>query len=176
MKTKVIVNEKVFEGLTALKDFKLSVGWFEDTKYSDGASVAMVAEGNEFGRMIKVTPKMRGWFAVHGVHLKKSTQYIIIQPRPFMRPAIDKNQDTWADDFRKDLLKSILTGGDIEKVLDRLGLEVKGHIQECITEVESPKLSGFTVAMREQHGSGGEKPLVDSGIMLGTISYKAETK
>ena len=47
-----------------------------------------IAAVHEFGCTIGVTPKMRAYFHYQGVHLKSSTQYIHIPPRPFLRPVL----------------------------------------------------------------------------------------
>lgn len=48
-------------------------------KGQDMLAIARVMEG---GATIRVTEKMRGFFASHGLHLKPSTTHILIPPRP----------------------------------------------------------------------------------------------
>ena len=47
-----------------------------------------IAAVHEFGCTIGVTPKMRAYLHHQGVHLKASTQYVHIPPRPFLRPVL----------------------------------------------------------------------------------------
>ena len=47
-----------------------------------------IAAVHEFGCTIGVTPKMRAYLHHQGVHLRTSTQYINIPPRPFLRPVL----------------------------------------------------------------------------------------
>lgn len=47
-----------------------------------------IAAVHEFGCTIGVTPKMRAYLHHQGVHLRASTQYINIPPRPFLRPVL----------------------------------------------------------------------------------------
>ncbi len=47
-----------------------------------------IAAVHEFGCTIQVTPKMRAYFHYQGIHLKASTQFIVIPPRPFLRPVL----------------------------------------------------------------------------------------
>ena len=49
---------------------------------------ANIAAVHEFGCTIGVTPKMRAYLHHQGVHLRASTQYIVIPPRPFLRPVL----------------------------------------------------------------------------------------
>ena len=53
-----------------------------------------IAAVHEFGCTIGVTPKMRAYLHHQGVHLRASTQYIVIPPRPFLRPVLT------GDDFK----------------------------------------------------------------------------
>lgn len=56
---------------------------------------------HEFGAVIRVTDKMRGFLAVQkGWHLKRSTTQIRIPPRPFMRPALFRSIAKFPDKFR----------------------------------------------------------------------------
>ena len=51
-----------------------------------------IAAVHEFGCTIKVTPKMRAYLHRQGLHLKASTQYINIPPRPFLRPVLQSDE------------------------------------------------------------------------------------
>lgn len=51
---------------------------------------ARVARIQEYGVTIGVTPAMRGYLHAEGLHLSASTAYIVIPPRPFVRPAFQK--------------------------------------------------------------------------------------
>ena len=51
-----------------------------------------IAAVHEFGCTIKVTPKMRAYLHYQGIHLKSSTQFISIPPRPFLRPVLQSNE------------------------------------------------------------------------------------
>ena len=67
MKVSVKKNPIVFEKLKKIKDARVRVGWFEESKYDDNTPVANVAFWQEYGTK-------RG-----------------IPERPFMRPAAFKN-------------------------------------------------------------------------------------
>ena len=53
-----------------------------------------IAAVHEFGCTIGVTPKMRAYLHYQDIHLRASTQYIHIPPRPFLRPVL------LGDDFK----------------------------------------------------------------------------
>lgn len=52
---------------------------------------ANVAEIQEYGKIIRVTPRMRKFFEHRGLRLRLSTTHIRIPPRPFMRPAAEES-------------------------------------------------------------------------------------
>jgi len=64
------------------------IGVRKSAKGKDGVGLANVAAVHEFGCTVPVTPKMRAYLHHEGIHLKASTQYINIPPRPFLRPTL----------------------------------------------------------------------------------------
>lgn len=54
---------------------------------------AGIADVHEFGKVINVTPKMRGYLNSIGIHLKKSTTKIIIPERSFLRSTAREEKD-----------------------------------------------------------------------------------
>ncbi|MBR0096877.1 MAG: hypothetical protein IJP88_06820 [Synergistaceae bacterium] len=70
-----------------------------------GANAANIAAVHEFGCTIKVTPKMRAYLHHNGLHLKKSTQYIHIPPRPFLSPIF--NSEEFLDKVAEIYLKAV---------------------------------------------------------------------
>jgi len=109
----------------------------------DGAPVALVAAANEFGRPEKNQP-----------------------PRPFFRQAIAENGKRWANG----LGKQIKRGASLEDALSVTGAFVKSDIQDSISSLMSPPLSPNT--RKKSAKQGFDKPLVDSGHMLGSVDYE----
>lgn len=140
---------KAFKGIENLKDAKLMVGWFEDTKYTDGTHVADVAEWQEYG----------------GEEFD-----VMYPPRPFMRPAEEKNLQKWINIVEKQLEQ----GKTTKQAFNVLGDVVKGDIQKEIIAVMSPALAERTLKARRKRGNKSEKPLVDTGVMLHSVGKKVE--
>jgi len=72
-------------------------------KGQDMEAIGRVMEG---GATIRVTEKMRGWFASKGLHLKASTSHIFIPPRPVFglaTPEMDDATDKVVDPFLKEM-------------------------------------------------------------------------
>ena len=119
-----------------------------------------------------------------GIHLKKDKTEFIIPPRPFMDNAKKRVE---GQEGRQILLQELLKVFEgkqtMEKALNRLGLWLQGVIQEEIIKINSPKLTGMTVIMRENKyntespkGNLSSKPLNSTGMMLASVQYKAEKK
>ena len=69
-----------------------------------------IAAVHEYGCTIGVTPKMRAFLHYNGIHLKQSTTYINIPPRPFLRPVLssDKFQNK-VRDFYLEALRGLFS-------------------------------------------------------------------
>ena len=135
------------------------VGWFENSKYADKDStpVAAVAAQNEYGNPNKHIPA-----------------------RPFMRPTIYAKQNEWSK-IAENGSKSILKGDNtIYDVLQLLGLKAAGDIKRTISKLTEPPLSPKTIAARlsrrQDQSTIGllTKPLIDTGIMLNTLTNSVE--
>jgi hypothetical protein len=88
-------------------------------------------------------------------------------PRPFFRNTIKKKGPNWGK-----AMGQILKGADYNEqvTMDRMGELIKGQIQAEIIALDSPPNAPRTVWLK----NGASKPLVDQGIMLGSVDY--ETK
>lgn len=142
------------------KNKKVSkAGWFEKEKYEDGTQIAYVAAVQEFGDPAKKIP-----------------------PRPYMRPTIKQKKIEW-ENIIAQLFKQSLNGdGDIDKILASIGLRAAGDIRETITKLQDPPLKQSTINARLNKKSDKKtignlyKPLVDSGVMLNTLTNVVEEK
>ena len=144
----------------------LSVGFMSGATYPNGTPVAAVAFWNEFGIPEHKQP-----------------------PRPFFRGMIEKESPTWP---KKVAAEAKATDYDGAKVLAVMGEDIKGALQQSIVEFTTPGLSPVTIKMREarykskakpteglvdpqgQPVMGMSKPLVDTGVMLNSITAKVD--
>lgn len=88
-------------------------------------------------------------------------------PRPFFRNTIAKKGKSWGK-----AMGQILKGANYDEALTlgRMGELIKGQIQAEIIAMDSPPNAPRTIWLK----NGASKPLVDQGIMLGSVDY--ETK
>lgn len=156
MKTIVKRNSTVLDAVKKMKDARVLVGWFEDSKYDDNTPVANVAFWQEYGTK-------RG-----------------IPERPFMRPAAFHNEKKWVDLTKQEVKKCIESGKKLTVAMERLGLVVQGDVQAEIIAVTEPALKESTIKARLRRKTVKKvtasltKPLIDTGTMLASVQHKVE--
>ncbi len=141
----------------AVKTFRgseLKVGWFSTDQYKSGTPVAYVATIHEFGSAKAGIP-----------------------PRPFMRPTVAREEDNWRKFIAQEAPKILKGTQTVEGLFEALGLNISGEIARSISEVTAPPLLEATILakarkMADQGTVGSlDKPLVESGLMLDSVSY-----
>lgn len=122
----------------------IEVGWDSRERYTDGTSVAMVALIQEFGT-VRVTKAGRQW----------------IPPRPFMRQCVERNKIKWARAFTRSIEEGN-TQMDAAKSVKAL---MVSDLRAAIIAFSDPPNAPSTIRKK-----GADKPLVDTGLMLRSIS------
>lgn len=85
--------------------------------------------------------------------------------RPFFRNAIETNIKKWYASFG-DLVRS---GGSDKVIMGKLGEVVKNDIVMSITRFNTPPNAETTIKQK-----GSSKPLIDTGLMRRSITYKVK--
>lgn len=130
---------------------------------------AWLAGIHEYGCKIKVTDKMRAYLHSQGLHLKDSTTYITIPERAFLRNGYAEGRESIIQDAHT-LLPLVLSGGlSSEQYLAQIGQWMASHIKDYAASLSSPANHPFTINQK-----GSSNPLVDTGDMIGSISYEVE--
>lgn len=124
---------------------QLKVGFIDGSTYPDGTPVAMVAATNEYGRPENNQP-----------------------PRPFFRNAIAEHESDWTDA----IARGIRAGYPVDQVLEVVGAQIQGDVQESIAQLMAPPLAASTIAARKSKGNNSTKPLVDTKVMIGDVNYE----
>jgi hypothetical protein len=151
---------RILKELDALGKRKIRVGIM-------GGDIAEIAAVHEFGTRIPVTDKMRAWFAAQGYPLKKTTTHIVIPERSFIRAGFDENEKAFLEEAKKWLSEAFRKGTPTDTVLNALGLQLQGMMQEYLRNVSEPPLSKMTVEM-----TGRSNPLVHTGHLLRAIVFE----
>lgn len=159
----VIVRRKKID-LNKYRDATVDIGWFKGVRYSEGVSVAQVAVWNEYGT---VSGKYR------------------IPPRPFVRPAI-RDRSRLSAQLRKLYARALSDNTNTAQALSQFGEYVVAKIQTQIDMVMNPPNSPVTIQggwLRTKSGKSfyvepkkGNKPLINTGLMRDSVSYKTEEK
>lgn len=126
----------------------VKVGYFETARYPDGTPVAGVAVVQEFGSVSQGIPL-----------------------RPTFGPAINGSKQMQRDAIAAAVRRSVSGSQTVSTGLEQLGGAMVGEIQEAIADLTSPPLSPITIARK-----GNDKPLVDTGLMLQSVTYTVENK
>lgn len=149
--------QKVINDLITNKKVS-KVGWFQDAKYANGTPVAYVATIQEFG-----SPKNK------------------IPPRPFVRPTIQEKTEYWKKIAVNESKKILKGNRSVDEAIGILGQVAEGDIREKITKIKEPELAESTKRNRrykranKKQSRYPEKPLVDQGIMLDSLTSRVET-
>lgn len=157
MSTEISFNiKKIKDKIDKLskENIVLKAGFFQ-------SDMAKIAEIQEYGAVINVTPKMRGWFK-HNFGINKSNAPIVIPPRPFMHVTVKENKNKW----NKQLLESLKNKSPFES-MQLLGEKMVANIQNTITNNSFVDNAPFTIMKK-----GRNEPLVDTGKMTNSVEYK----
>lgn len=162
--------------LATLQKINAKVGWFESSHYPDGTPVAYVVMVQEFG-----------WGP--------------IPPRLGMRTTAAAKKTEWAATSAL-ASKRVLDGKMTPmQAMDLLAIKAEGDVAKHIATVTQPPLSPFTLAARKRRQLGGivtgatlgefgarqkagtldtsgvsTKPLVDSALMINTLTHITESR
>lgn len=157
VRVKTEAAKRLEVALTGIANKVGKVGWFAGSEYENGVKVALVAAVQEYGYPAGNIP-----------------------PRPFMRPTIAKQQKEWAGIAQRGA-KEILRGSQTSAgIMEAIGLKAAGDIRKMISAIWSPPLSPRTIQARlsrranKTHIGNLDKPLIDTGIMFGTLTNTVE--
>lgn len=142
--------------IAALNGTRSKVGWFPSAKYEDGTPVALVAVVHEYGSTKKGIP-----------------------PRLGMRETAEAKKAEWVRDAHV-LSKAVLDGKmPPQAIAEGVAQKAESDIRRTITKVSTPPLAEATIAARKRRHSKGKastKPLVDTGILLNTLTSQVSRK
>lgn len=200
MEFKVETNQeydRLQKAINSLGDAEARVGWFENDVYDNKyqTPVATVAIIQEKGATIHThhfekfqedaKNKSKSATQRHARKYKNVSgdfsQVVIIPPRPFIGPALKKNNSKFADQMEKSSSQVLDGSKSLFKAFSELALSVRSAIQDEIKSVSSPPLSEATIKNRlsklkdKQMTSSLSKPLIDSGKLFRSVSYKVST-
>lgn len=150
---------KMQQAIAELNGKKVQVGVFGEQAWLAGI--------HEYGCKIEVTDKMRAYLHSQGLHLKDSTKFITIPERAFLRNGYDEGKQEVVEGAEA-ILSEVLAGNlSPEFFLGQIGQWMVSHIRDYATALDAPANHPFTVERK-----GSSNPLVDTGDMIGSISYE----
>lgn len=143
------INDFLNKVASQLESKQVKVGFIDGATHTEsGESIANIAAGNEWG-------------------IPENNQ----PARPFFRNAIAEHEKDWGGSAARWLE----AGLPVDQVLDLVGAQIQGDVQESISLLMDPKLSDATLHIRrtrKKRPTDSTKPLVDSGEMFGDVKYE----
>jgi hypothetical protein len=94
-----------------------------------------------------------------------------IPARPFVRPAFDAHRKEYQTALAKGMVGVLAGRDDYDKLLGRIGAKAAADMKAYVTAGPHipPPLKPATVVAK-----GSDRPLVDTGRMVGSISWQVE--
>jgi hypothetical protein len=161
--------EALREAVKGLDGGQSKVGWFPSAVYEGGQPVAGIAAVQEFGSTARGIP-----------------------PRSFFRTTATEKREEWKQTVEQVSRAAARGNIDPSHVMEAVAMAAGGHVAATIAKITTPALAASTIAARKRRladkgasltgAKGGAgvagiaKPLVDTGIMLATLSYEANGK
>ncbi|WP_084054191.1 hypothetical protein [Desulfonispora thiosulfatigenes] len=154
---------KYKEMLEELINQKIEVGIFSDA----GSEILMIANVNEYGCDIKVTPKMRAYLHSQGLHLKRTTKDIKIPERSFIRSGFEDRKKEIYKTAKKLLIRVLSLDIRTNQFFDLVGQYSVDQIQEYLTDLKEPSNHPMTISNK-----GSSNPLINTGKLRDSITYR----
>ena len=143
----------------------------------DGGEQAWLAGIHEYGCDIEITPEMRAWLQYNGLHVKDSTTHIHIPERAFLRNGFDEHHKAVVDKCEK-ALGACLAEGNIDPVLDSVGVLLRDKIRDYGVDLRTPPNHPFTIERKGSSnplvGGGDQSDNSNGGDMLEALTYEVE--
>ena len=133
-----------------LAGIRTEVGYLPGATYPDGTPVAYIAAIQEYGSPSNGIP-----------------------PRPTLHPSLDQAKGKLSNILIGGI-RSAIGGGSVDAAFEAVGLAAQGIVRQAIADLKSPALRESTIKSRASKHHGGKasnKPLVDTGTMLGSVEY-----
>lgn len=148
------LNKKLRE-LSAIKA-NTKIGFFANSKYPDGTSVAYVAYLNEYGG--------------HN------------PTRPFMRRTVRKNIKKWVRGISHNIRFGGTSKSNVLNAYRKAGIVAVGDVKRTIQSWEPGGNKPSTVEAKRRRGRNGrnqqainpEQVLIDTGRMIASVAYEVE--
>ena len=100
--------------------------------------------------------------------LKESVR---IPPRPFIRFTYNHYKDEWQSLIRRQIVLLMDGKTTARSLMNAVGRRISNDIKRTIKQMQSPRNAPLTVARK-----GFDDPLIDTGKLIGSITWKIERK
>lgn len=165
MKVKITTKRDKLDKFEAA--FETLKGKTVNVGYPDNSEAEYIGLIHEYGCKIPVTDKMRKYLAARGLPLNPNTRYITIPERSYLRAGFDASMDEISN-LMNALIDDLVNGRISAKAVAKgVGVELSSAIKEYAINLNTPPNHPFTIEQKDS-----SNPLVDTGDMIGAISYE----
>ena len=168
---------KIRDRTRGFDKLEVRIGVQEGQQYEDGTEdgtpVAYVAAIHEYG-----APKVG------------------IPPRPFLRTTVAEKRKEWTGQMRDGVAAVMHGAASVDQALEMIGMGAAGDVKNTVSDLTEPPLAESTIRARFRKkgiadlstskrfeaemlaggGFGYAKPLVDTGLLLQSITSKVANK
>ena len=124
---------------------------------------------HQYGARIRITPKMRSFLHIIGIHVKAGTSHIIIPKRPFMSNAFDNGVNKLFRFIVNEFKKVMQKKQTMKIAIQRIGNFHESQIKREITTGDFEKNHPITIKRK-----GSSRPLIDKSTMRNGVEFKVE--
>lgn len=140
------LRKAIKEAQKAVGVKSVEVGFFSDARYSDGTPVTNVAAWNEFGTRTR-------------------NGQVDIPSRPFYRNSFDELEDNARATLKEAVdPATMVVSPDLAEVI---GLQSQEIVKSSIVRLRVPPNAPSTIRAK-----GSSNPLIDTGFMRNSVTYK----
>jgi hypothetical protein len=172
-------TEQMRQRMKAVQEKSVAIGWFEGNTYAhSGIPVALVAYFNEVG----------------GSRTLKNGNTVILPARAPMRKTMNEKGNTIHKRFANAINKA-MNDGNVDQWFNQFGMATASDFQDTIESGDfqrnaestihgmilgynadgSPRRAGYAATRKDRtfgQGKGKDTPLIDSGQLKNTLTYK----
>lgn len=95
-----------------------------------------------------------------------------IPERPWLQPGFESGLKDYEGIMAEGIDEAVTEGVDIKKSLHAVGALAIGRVQEYMTNLKTPPNTPQTIKRKK----GAANPLIDEGLMRGSVNYKLQAQ
>lgn len=150
-------DDLTMAGLGAIHEFGAEINHPGGTPYAD------ISEGTAENPVIRFVKPNSGYKIIGYTQPHK----INIPARPWLAPGVASGNEVYV----KIIERELADGGTAESALEKVGVAAVGKVQKYMTDLKNPPNAPSTIRKK-----GSSNPLIDSGALRSSVTYKVTSE